>query len=66
MCQSLGKMTIPGFLFFRTAVLQRKPVCSSGEVRAGFFPCKVWSPARVENRMGSYEEDAEMGSWTGI
>lgn len=46
MCQSLGKMTIPGFLFFRTAVLQRKPVCSSGEVRAGFFSLQSLEPCK--------------------
>lgn len=68
MWQSLEMMNIPGFLFFRTAVLQRKSECSSGEAGQDLFGglCRVWSPARVQNRTGSYEEDAEMDSCTGI
>lgn len=67
MWQSLEMVNIPGSLFFRAAVLQRKPECSSGEARQDLFGsfCRVWSPARVQNRTGSYE-DAEMDSCTGI
>jgi hypothetical protein len=45
-----GEDEIPGFLFFRTVVLQRKPVCSSGEARTEFVLAK--SGALKELRTG--------------